>query len=326
MKIVIGVDGGQSSTLALVASLDGQILGEGHAGPSNHIYEPGGLERLHNALNQSINGALKSANASPADVVSVCLGMTGGATYAAEIAKTLFPNAALHAHNDIVTALAGAATGQSGIVVIAGTGSVAYGRLADGRDARAGGWGYLLGDEGSAYDIGCAALRAIYQAADGRGAPTQLSRTILDQLRFDDLPALHQAMYSGKIERAAIARLAALVGNAAREGDTVSLELLAAAGRSLAACVIAVAERLGQLDLPVYTTGGVFRAGELLLHPFRNVIQSRFANMAVHPAAYSPSVGALFLALQAMTISLDAALLRRVDASLPQSAISKFQS
>lgn len=326
-QLVLGVDGGQSSTLALVATLDGQIRGAGLAGPSNHITEPGGLARLETALRQSIGLALQAAGAGYEQIAFACLGMTGGAEEARAILKQLTPTTHLEAYIDVVTALAGASVVQPGVVVIAGTGSVAYGRHADGREAKAGGWGYILGDEGSGYDIGRAALRAACQASDGRGVATHLLYSLPAHLGMKSLTELRAAVYASQISRPQIAGLAALVASEARGGDSVARDLLAAAGHDLATAALAVIERLDALEtgMHVYTSGGVFGAGSFVLAPFGQMITSRSPRSSVHQAAYSPGVGALLLALRAAGAVLNNDVLRAVHTSLPQSAIAKHQ-
>src|SRR5262249_39601899 len=147
------------------------------------------------------------------------------------------------------------------VVVIAGTGSIAYGRTQDGRDARAGGWGYLMGDEGSAYSIGRAALQAASQALDGRGDPTLLTQAVPAHFGLQTLYEVHTAVYSLAISRPQIAGLAAVVAQTARQGDQVTTDLLAEAGQALAQSALAVVDRLNMLPAGanVYTTGGVFQ-------------------------------------------------------------------
>src|SRR5215207_7263596 len=172
--LFLGVDGGQTRTVALLASRDGGILGVGYGGPANHIHEPGGMERMQRSLRDAVQTAFGQAGIASAAVVSTCFGMTGGAEFVPEVAPKFLEARTLTAYHDVVTALAGASIASPGIVVIAGTGAIAYGRSADGRSARADGWGYLIGDEGSAYDIGVQVLRAAAQSADGRGETTVL--------------------------------------------------------------------------------------------------------------------------------------------------------
>jgi N-acetylglucosamine kinase-like BadF-type ATPase len=160
MRLILGVDGGQTSTAALLATSEGEIVGVGAGGEANHIHEPGGMERMERSLRDAVSGAFAHAGISPLAVESACFGMTGGAEHVPPVAAKFLAARTLTAYHDVVTALAGASLAQAGVVVIAGTGAIAYGRADDGREAKADGWGYLMGDAGSAYDIGFQALPA----------------------------------------------------------------------------------------------------------------------------------------------------------------------
>jgi N-acetylglucosamine kinase-like BadF-type ATPase len=324
-EIVVAVDGGQSSTLALVAMTSGQILGTGWGGPSNHIHEPGGVERLQSALRDSIVSALRAAGCQAEQLCCVCLGMSGVTSLAGEIAQTMMPSAKVLVHHDAVTALAGASTGKPGVIVIAGTGAVAYGELADGRSAKSGGWGYIMGDEGSGYDIGCGALRTATQASDGRGRQTLLLERIPPHFGLTDLRAVHTGIYSFQITRPQIAGLASLVGAAAHEGDLVAQELLCSAAKHLALASLAVIEKLGMIysGMTVYTTGGVFRSGEYVLTPFKETLLARSPASTVAEAAFSPIIGALLLALKSANTTLNEHVLETIRQTAPQAAISK---
>jgi N-acetylglucosamine kinase-like BadF-type ATPase len=324
-ELVVAVDGGQSSTLALATTLSGHILGAGWGGPSNHIHEPGGVERLQSALQDSILAALQNAGSAPDAVRYICVGMSGVSQLAGDITQQLVPSAEVLVYHDAVTALAGASIGQPGVIVIAGTGSVAYGELVDGRSARAGGWGYIMGDEGSGYDIGCRALRAATRASDGRGASTALVERIPQHFGLADLRAVHRGIYSHQLARPQIASLASVVGVAAREGDRIAQELLQTAGRDLAIAALAVIEKLGMMDagMSVYTTGGVFQAGEYVLTPFEECLLARSPACAIREAAFSPIIGALFLALRAAGRVLDDGVIKTIRETAPAAAISK---
>src|SRR5439155_11584445 len=136
---------------------------------------------------------------------------------------------------------------------------------ADGREARASGWGYLFGDEGSAYAIGRAALQAASRTADGRNGPTSLLGKIPTYFKLPTFHDVWQAVYTPAITRPQIAGLAAVVTSTAREGDRVALALLEQAGHELALAALAVISALAMREagMSVYTTGGVFRAGDL---------------------------------------------------------------
>jgi N-acetylglucosamine kinase-like BadF-type ATPase len=319
MPYVLAVDGGQSSTLALIATPSGNILGVGKAGASNHIHEPGGLLRLENALQSAVHNALAAATVATDAVAYACLGLSGGAEIAQDMVLKLLPQAQIRVYKDMVTALSGASQAQPGIIVISGTGSVAYGKRADGLEARAGGWGYLMGDEGSAYDIGCAALHAITQAADGRSPQTRLSAMLLAHFNAERLEEIHRRIYSFVIDRPAIAGLAAVVGAAAQAGDAVAQHLLAQAGRSLAEAAWAVIRKLEMVDdsVTVYTTG------DYIQQPFADYLKTRQQHLEVKPAAFTPVIGSLFIALQMAGSELTPSVLDNIRATLPNAALSK---
>lgn len=322
-SVVLGVDGGQSSTLAMIAAQDGEILGTGLAGPANHIHEPGGPERMENALHQAVTSALQQAGCSEAQVISVCLGMTGGVELAQQILMRELPNVQVMAYDDTVTALAGGSAAQPGVVVVAGTGSVAYGQLDDGRSARAGGWGYLIGDEGSAFDVGRLALQAASHAIDGLGQPTLLVQSIPQYFHLPTYADVRDAVYTPAVTRPRIAGLARIVTEGARQGDPVCIGILAGAGRVLAQMALAVIGRLEQMGMNIYLTGGIFQAADLVIDPLKDTIRLSSPASYVQKAKYSPAVGALFLALRAAGVALDADLLARLEKSMPNLALSK---
>ncbi|NPV67698.1 MAG: ATPase [Anaerolineae bacterium] len=324
-ELVLAVDGGQSRTLALIATLDGRVLGAGLGGPANHVHEPGGMARMTRALQEAISGAFQQAGLAADRVSSAWFGMTGGAEVVPGIVREFLVCDRLRADDDTVTALAGASLARPGVVVIAGTGAVAYGQTADGRRARSGGWGYLMGDEGSAYDLGIQALRAATQAADGRGAPTMLMDAVPGYFGAGDLHALHTLIYSGAVSRPQIAALARVVSQAAADGDGVARMLLAEAGQALARAALAVLARLEMLEsgMAVYPTGGVFQAGPLLLEPFAASLRDASPCSSVRQAAFAPVVGALLLALQQAGVSISGTTIEAIRASLPAAARSK---
>ena len=196
--LLLAVDGGQTSTLALVATRSGEIIGVGQAGPANHIHEPGGYERQRLALETAVQTALNAVGQPLSAVSHACVGLSGARDVSVTIARSLMPHVEVQVEKDMVTALAGASDARPGIIVIGGTGSVAYGQNAAGETALAGGWGYLMGDEGSGYDIGLQALRAACQAQDGRGPATTLQQLILAHFDMPDLHEVHRHIYSGR--------------------------------------------------------------------------------------------------------------------------------
>src|SRR5262249_47105493 len=171
MKLFRGVDGGQSGTKAVIGDETGLILGTGEAGPCNHAAAGGGRAKLERAIRGSVGGACAQAAIVP-DVVGVgaaCFGVSGGAEgKRGSLAESHRVNHVV-VTNDAVIALTGATATGEGIITIAGTGSIAFGRNREGRTARAGGWGYIFGDEGSGFDIVRRAVRASLRMEEGWG-------------------------------------------------------------------------------------------------------------------------------------------------------------
>src|SRR5579871_1795229 len=197
MRYVIGVDGGQTSTTAVIADETGCLLGIGHGGPANHIHEPGGVERVQRSLTDAIRGAITMADLQNARIAAACLGMTGGSEQMANICAPVVPAERLVFSHDTRIALYSVTFGRPGVVIIAGTGAAAYGVNHLGEQAKSGGWGYLLGDEGSGYWIAVRALNACCRAEDGLNPQTQMLSLFLRHLELEDISQVHARIYSG---------------------------------------------------------------------------------------------------------------------------------
>src|SRR5689334_17310708 len=181
-NFLLGIDGGGSKTVALLADSQQAILGRGAAGASNHNLL--GARAAFEALDQAVRLAFEDAKIAPAPPRALCLGMAGAgrpadiALFQAWAAER-WPGTPVAVVSDADLVLAAGPGNGWGLGLICGTGSIAYGRDRSGMTARAGGWGSLLGDEGSGYAIGLAGLRAVARAADGRGPATVLTDTLL---------------------------------------------------------------------------------------------------------------------------------------------------
>jgi N-acetylglucosamine kinase-like BadF-type ATPase len=305
-----------------VVSESGDIVGVGHAGPANHITEPGGPERRRRALSESIAGAFEAAGLTDRNVLAACCGMTGKLDLVEDILRDVLKVDQVRAVRDVGTALAGGTAGQPGVVVISGTGSVALGIAADGRSVEVGGWGFLMGDEGSGYAIGIRALNAATAAFDRRAPATALVSAIPEHFGCSDLWSLHPKIYSGELGRPQIAEIARIVGDAANAGDAVAQTILAAAAEDLAAHALAVLNGLEALDtdISVATAGGVWKAGAPLLGPFRAALSAKAPRARIHAPLFPPVVGAALLALRDAGRPLDDALLARLRDGLPKLA------
>lgn len=311
---VLAVDGGASTTRALIADASGRVLGWGKAGPSNHLYGEAGRQRLKKALTQSITGAIQMSGASDADdepITCTCLGMTGireGSQEERTVEETLRSIVSCDRvliYCDFHTALVGASGGEPGVLVYSGTGSVGFGINPQGASAATGGWGHLIDDEGSGYWIGLRALNAAYRDLDGRGDPTVLRAGLLRHFGVEDMQSLFRIIYENDgLDRPSIARLTVVVSEAAEAGDAPARRILEAAGRALAELAVSLARRLETPSWKpvVYTSGGVFRIGDPLLEPFRMAVQAAVPSAKIRPARYAPLVGGLLMALEAVGV------------------------
>jgi N-acetylglucosamine kinase-like BadF-type ATPase len=293
MTYFLGVDGGQSGTTAVIGD-ETRILGVGEAGPCNHATAHEGRAKLERAVEGSVAAACSQAGIDSSTVrfEAACFGMSGGPEDKEAILRSILRVNRLTVTNDAVIALAGA-TGGQGIVTIAGTGSIAFGRNAQGRSARAGGWGYVFGDEGGAFDIVRQALRAALRMEEGWGARTGLRAVILEATASRDVnEALHR-MYSADWPHDRVATLAPLVDSAAANGDAVANEILAGAAAQLAMLAASVRSQLWKPGDAVELAylGGVFQS-RIVLERFRLLVELEAGIRCIAPK-HGPAEGAL---------------------------------
>ncbi len=314
VRFLIGVDGGGSKTLALVADAaalqapsESRVLGRGLAGPSN--YHAVGLAAASAALETAIAAAIEAAGEDPgsAAVGALCLGLAGlgrpeDCAVMRRWATERFAGAQVTIVNDAQLVLAAGTPQGWGIALISGTGSLIYGEDSTGRCARAGGWGYLLGDEGSGYAIGLAALRAIARAADGRGPQTALTAAVLEAWELARPQDLIAAVYQGSVGRAEIASLATLVDGIAGAGDRITCdpvagEISAEAGRELALALKAVAQQLAlEGAIPCALAGSVLVQGQSVRAALLTSADAMDLKLEPVTLVPEPALGALMLA------------------------------
>jgi N-acetylglucosamine kinase len=305
MRLFLGVDGGQSSTTVLIGDESGRILGAGEAGPCNHAGVEEGRGRFERAMKEGMAAACAQAGLDAAAVrfESACFGMSGGPEDKQAILAGMLRAEHLAVTTDAAIALSGAtATGQ-GIAAIAGTGSIAFGRNAEGRTARTGGWGYLFGDEGSGFDIARQALRAALRMEEGWGPPTSLRQALLDSTGSRNANEVMHRFYTSEWPRSRVAALAPLADAAAAEGDAVAMVILNRAGADLAMLVAAVRSQLWKPGdaVDVAYIGGVFQS-RTLLERFRGLVELEPGNRC-GPPRHGPAQGALLEAYRAVGLN-----------------------
>jgi N-acetylglucosamine kinase-like BadF-type ATPase len=293
MRIYLGIDGGQSSTTALIGDHTGRVLGIGRAGPSNHAAAGEGRRKFVAAITDSTHEAAKTAGLNDPAFEAACLGLSGGPDDKEALARENIRSERYLITHDAHIALAGATGGEPGIIVIAGTGSMVFGRNAAGITARAGGWGFIFGDEGGAFDLVRQALRAILRNEEGWGPPTALREALLEATGTRDGHQLLHLFYTDAYPRDRVAGWAKLVDQAARAGDAVAGDILGSAAQQLAALTAAVRSQLFERSsvVNVCYSGGVF--GSLpLLERFRMLVELEEGNRVSAPR-HNAAEGAL---------------------------------
>jgi N-acetylglucosamine kinase-like BadF-type ATPase len=296
---VLGIDAGGTKTVCLLADEAGRVRASAR-GPGANLQSLGELE-VEKVLHEVMENALAGESGPPA---AICLGIAGvdrphDNAIIRGIMRRIGHKAPVLVVNDALAALVAGAGDQPGIVLIAGTGSICYGRNAAGQAARAGGWGYLLGDEGSGWWIGRETLTAVMRASDGRGPGTLLTGRVLAHFGFAGTSDLIHEVYHHDTRRRGVAGLSGVVQQAADDGDVVARQILASAADELALAVRSVASRLEMRggQFPMVLSGSLFR----VLPTLHSDVLARLAEVVprCRPTVLNvePAVGAVRLAL-----------------------------
>lgn len=294
MTYFAGLDGGQSSTTAVIGSLDGRILARGAGPPADEVAQGPESTRLRDALSSALADAVASAGLGrEVRFAAIVAGISG---YEGRVLgrEPVLPAERVALVHDSAAAHAGALHGSPGVVVIAGTGSVGYAVNEAGLGARVGGWGYLFGDEGSAFWLARSALGAIMSDSEGH-EPSSLARTALEHFRRPSLRALARAFYAGEITRTELATFAVPLIAAAVRGDAEGVYWVREAAEQLALLAYAAAGRAGLGDHDVAFVGGLMREPLMRERVARSVRQISPQARLVE-AKHDAAVGALLLA------------------------------
>jgi N-acetylglucosamine kinase-like BadF-type ATPase len=310
----LGVDGGGSKTGYVVLDGEGRTVAE-WVGPSCY-YFAAGIELLERVLGEGVAEVTAKAGTTPAGLDHAFFGLPGYGEISADIPKLddiagrLLGHDRFAVDNDVVSGWAGALGGADGINVVAGTGSIAYGEHL-GLAHRAGGWGELFGDEGSAYWIAIQGLNAFGRMSDGRLPHGPLHGLLADRVGIAaDLDMVGVIVDGWGGRRAEIARLATTVVEAADAGDTEAGSILRNAGRELVRLVEACRERLGYHDgeeVAVSYSGGMFNAPSFRT-TFTRALQSAGPGYLLHTPVHGPAVGSALYAMKLHGIGITSPL------------------
>ena len=326
----LGVDGGGTKTAYALVDAEG-LLRASHVGSTiDHL--AGGLDAARAHLKEGFETALAQAGATAREVRYAFFGLPaygedGGIAAALDAmpAAILAPDR-YRCGNDMVCSWAGSLACADGISVIAGTGSMAYGVYAD-RQARCGGWGELIGDEGSAYWIAREGMNLFSRMSDGRAARGLLYGLVRERLGLaDDLHLCAHIYDAGADRRDAFAQFARLVHEAAQSGDAEAAAIFTRGARELVACVVATHHALGvpaDEALPVSHSGGVFDNAPAMVDAFRAGLAAAPAKLEYRAPRFPPDVGAALHAARLAGSPLSDPALERLHRRLDPSGASR---
>lgn len=298
--LLLGLDGGATKTTAVAIDPATGHMSVGWSGPSNP--ESAGLSSAAASVQAAVQLAIES-QPSDTPVAMAVIAVAGVDTQADQdrllSEVKIFRAGQVLVVNDVVAAWASAAFGDPGIVVISGTGSNTFGVDPQGACWRSGGWGHILGDEGSGYSLGLGAIRAAVAYRDGRGRWTALIPELLDFLGASSIEEIKNFVYQ-KFDKAHIAAFSAKVAAAACAGDAVATDLFGRAAADLAAQVDAVYSALS-FDGPAAVTlaGSTFKAGQIFTGPMRERLRHVLGDQDFSAPVLPPVGGALWLAARA---------------------------
>jgi N-acetylglucosamine kinase len=316
MSYVLGIDGGGSKTVCILMDETGKVLGRAEAGASNYqtIGTEAALKSMESVIYAVALEGLKFTD--NINIESICLGLAGvGRPEDIEVVKGILqelqnstllpitwklPASNIVICNDALIALVGGVGYPVGIVVAAGTGSIVFGRNQNGDIKRVGGWGYILGDEGSAYKIAVAGMQAALKAYDGREMSTTLVEEFKQHLGLITIENLIEVIYRRAWGVKEIAALAPIVDNAAACGDEVAHRIIHDAVKELIKATSTVIEAIfsNSERFKVVTTGSVWQGKSRIRETFATSIFTLFPSAKVIFPENEPAYGAGLLALQ----------------------------
>jgi N-acetylglucosamine kinase-like BadF-type ATPase len=302
--LLLAIDGGGTKTIACLAwagAAEPIELARGLAGPSNA--QAVGWETARTNIQQAVERAFQAANLPRRIAACACLAIAGAGRpddrqRLQQWAEHVRLAEQITVTHDALAVLAAASSDRVGIALISGTGSIAFGRNRRGETARAGGWGHLIGDEGSGWCIARQALCAVARALDDRGPPTGLTAALFQSLDAGTPPQFLQKVYQFQNDRVRLAQLTPAVEAVAADGDAVALEILETAADDLAAMVSVLTVRLplGREDRILALSGGTLIHGSIL----RTNLLRQLERLAYPPSRIvlvpAPVLGALAIA------------------------------
>lgn len=323
--IFAGFDGGGTRTTCVLCDSTGNVLGVGYGGRAN--YHDFGVANAVASLRIAFDAALRGSGLERNAIrLEASFGLAGldspkdfsTMTGAVSSMKLATSEDAIVV-NDWRTAVTGAFIDEPGVTLIAGTGCVAAAQRDSGEKVvRVGGWGHIVDDRGSAYDIGREALYAAMRDYDRRGPRTKLLELLMAKLKVSEPQGIIERVYADDMAISEIASLSTVVSEAANDGDRVAKRMLEEKGKILGELVVSAASNLRMLRtrFGVSFNGGVFRAGEPLLRPLEQTILSSAPFAKLVEAKLPPACGAVILLFRRARLAIDTAVIGQMQSSL----------
>ncbi len=318
---VIGVDGGGTKTEFVLLDFSGSVIGRAKGDSTN--YQAIGGKKLKEELLKGFTTLVNSTNVSSNKINQIFLGLAGAGRESdrkeiiALFSDTEFEQK-IAVDSDAMVALAGAFGTGPGIIIISGTGAICFGKSKSGEIVRAGGWGYLLGDEGSGYFIGREAIIAALKDRDGRGEKTNLRSSLEKHFNLSSIDQIIPHIYQNRIDRVAIADLAPIVFEQAIKGDNIAEEIIRRTGKELGILAKAVAQQLdfdGD-EIKVALIGSIFKQKDMLINEISKELYEVSWNIEITDPLFAPQYGAALLALQKAMIEINEILLSNLRQSI----------
>jgi N-acetylglucosamine kinase-like BadF-type ATPase len=297
-RFLMGIDGGATKTLAAVLDLKTQALHVAHGGPSNE--DAIGAKSAVDALLGVAEQAIERAGIARGDLAAAVIAVAGTDTDAIARQVRAARSDGWIVVNDVVGAWATATGAKPGIGTISGTGSNVFGIGPEGRPWRAGGWGHLLGDEGSGYWLGVQSIKAALRHREASGPETALGKALVEFFAAPSVEALAARIYAKPLTKGEIAAFATETAKLAVRGDAVARGLYERGARELGEQIAAVIRQTGLTgDFPVGLIGSAFKAGAVFVEPLTAAVRAHAPDARVSVVEMAPVGGSLLLAARA---------------------------
>ncbi|MCR2044507.1 N-acetylglucosamine kinase [Anaerosalibacter massiliensis] len=293
---IIGIDGGGTKTIGYLSDYNGNILAAAKSDTSNYL--SAGIEKAKESLDNVIKSLCSYDNITKDDIGLISLGLAGaGRKRDREVIETILKDLGINCkkiiNNDAYIALVGAHGKSQGVITISGTGSITLGLNKKREMFRTGGWGHILGDEGSGYYFGKEGLVAVMKSYDGREKGTLITNKVLNYLNFTTVDEIVQYVYSNINNKTKISGLSRLVIEAAEENDEVARKIINKGVHELVSMIITVVDKMGEPE-NIALTGGIFDNSNLIKDKVNIILEEKF-QLNVVDRKYSSVIGALII-------------------------------